>query len=229
MAKKTTKKITGAKPQAEQKNVGATNTGRTHNRHSAVREFFAKILLILIQPDRFFKKIVVDGNLNEAMVKAAMFGLIGGVATLTLALVAGQTLAFWAFFTKLVIFPLVAVIILFVFAGLMMLFSEISGGSRDWELAVKGISSIFFMYPVILVINSLAFSCWSLWAISMVVDGYILFLLYNIAIYCMGADKRKVTFIIAGVAALLFLLYFSGFDGTAWLAIKNPAAAARCF
>ena len=220
MAKKTTK--TKPTPQA-------TKTASAKDARNKVKEFFAKIFLILIQPDRFFKKIVVDGNLNESMVKAALFGLLGGVAVLTLALVAGQTVAFWGFFTKLVIFPLIAVIVLFVFAGLMMLFSEIAGGTRDWELAVKGISSIFFMYPVILVINSLAFSCWSLWMISMIVDGYILFLLYNIAIHCMHADKKKVTIIIAAAAALLLLLYFSGFDGTAWLALKNPSAAAGCF
>ena len=185
------------------------------------------VWMILAKPERYFKKIVVDGSLEESMIKAFIYGLIGGVSILIINLVFGGSVSFIGVFAKLVIYPVVAVGVLFVFAGLMMMFSEIAGGSRDWELAVKGVSSIFFMYPVVLILDSLAFNCFSLWIISLVVDGYILFLFYNMTHHCMGGKKRVVLSIVAILAVVLVTMYASE-HGLAWLSMKNFSAAAMC-
>jgi len=186
-----------------------------------------RIYMILTRPERFFKKIVVDGSLEESMVKAFLFGLFGGAALLVIGLIGAGTVGFWDVVIKLALYPPIAVGVLFVFAGLMMLFSEVAGGTRDWEIAVKGVSSLFFMYPAILVLDALAFSCWSLWIINMVVDGYLLFLIYNVARHCMNAKKKRVLVVIAGAAAALIMLYGSNYRFM-WLSLKNPTAAMAC-
>jgi hypothetical protein len=186
-----------------------------------------RVRMILTRPERFFKKIVLDGSLEESMIKAFLFGLAGGAAVLVLNLIGGAAVNFSAVFVKLVAYPVVAVGVLFVFAGLMMLFSEVTGGHREWEIAVKGTSSIFFMYPVILVLDALAFNCASLWVINILVDGYILFLLYNIAYHCMGGKKWAVLTCIGVAAAFLIMIYVSDYN-TTWLRLKNNAAAETC-
>jgi hypothetical protein len=109
----------------------------------------------------------------------------------------------------------------------MMMISEITGGTRDWEIAVKGTSSIFFMYPIILILDAVAWGCTSLWIVNVLVDGYILFLLYNIAYHCMGGKKWAVLAVI--MLSAVFLLFVYGSDHRiAWLALKNPAAAITC-
>ncbi|MDR3208401.1 MAG: hypothetical protein LBT45_00970 [Rickettsiales bacterium] len=186
-----------------------------------------RVWMILTRPERFFKKIVVDGSLEESMIKCFLFGLLGGVAVLAINLISGATVTFGGVFVKVVAYPLIAVGVLFVFAGLMMMFAEITGGNRDWELAVKGTSSIFFMYPVILILDALAFNCTSLWAINLLVDGYVLFLLYNIAKHCMKGKKWAVLSVIALAAIFLIMIYNSEYK-IRWLAMKNPAAAVAC-
>jgi hypothetical protein len=186
-----------------------------------------RVWLILTKPERFFKKIVLDGSLEESMIRAALFGMLGGLAMLAIGLAGGGTLTFGTAFVKLVGYPIVAVAVLFVFSGLLMMFSEITGGNREWEVAVKGTASIFFLYPVILIMDALAFNCASLWIINIIVDGYVLFLLYNIALHCMNGKKWAVLAIIGLAAVMLLMIYGSDYR-IGWLALKNPAAAVSC-
>ena len=127
---------------------------------------------LLINPKRYFTKIVADGNMEEAMLKAFIYGLVGGCLVLLLRLIGGATITIGAVFTAIIIVPVLAVALLFVMGGLLMLVSEITGGERDWEIAVKGLASVFFIYPVVLVLNSLAFNCVSIWIISLLVTDY---------------------------------------------------------
>jgi peptidoglycan/LPS O-acetylase OafA/YrhL len=194
---------------------------------STLKKLPHKVLMILTKPERFFKKIVADGNFEEAMIKAFLFGLIGGVAILAINLIGGNTVTFTTVFVKLVMYPMIAVGVLFMFAGLMMMFAEITGGNRDWEIAIKGIASIFFMYPLILILDSLAFNCMSLWIINILVDGYVTFLLYNIALHCMKGKKGAVLSIIAVAIVFLIMIYMSNYN-IGWLALKNPSIAIEC-
>ena len=86
---------------------------------------------LLINPKRYFTKIVADGNMEESMLKAFIYGLLGGCLVLLLKLLGGATITIGAVFTALIIVPVLAVALLFVFGGLMMLVSEITGGERD--------------------------------------------------------------------------------------------------
>ncbi|MDR0967427.1 MAG: hypothetical protein LBL75_01175 [Rickettsiales bacterium] len=185
------------------------------------------ILNILVNPKQFFSRIVADGNTEESMLKAFIYGLIGGMAVLFINLVGGAAITFSSVFSHLIITPFLAVGLLFVMSGLLMLVSEITGGERDWEIAVKGLASVFFIYPVMLIINALAFNCTSLWIISILVDGYFIFLLYNIAVYCMRGNKIRVGLVIAAFIIFMITIYISDYR-YGWLMIKNASAAIQC-
>lgn len=182
---------------------------------------------ILTEPKRFFSKIVADGNLEESMLKAFLYGFLGGALVLGIRLIGGATVTFASVFSELVIVPVLAVAILFVLGGLLMLVSEITGGERDWEIAVKGLASVFFIYPVILVLNNLAFNCTSLWIVSIIVDAYVLFLLYNIAVYCMRGKKSSVLIVTAVFAIFMITVYATDYR-MGWFMIKNTGAALAC-
>ena len=192
-----------------------------------LKNAFKHIRNLIVNPKRYFTKIVADGNMEESMMKAFLYGLLGGCLVLLIRLLGGATITIGAIFTAIVIVPVLAVALLFVMGGLMMLVSEITGGERDWEIAIKGLASIFFIYPVILVLNALAFNCTSIWVISMLVDMYILFLFYNISLYCMRGKRGNVLLII-GVLALFMVTVYATDYRIGWFMLKNTSATLAC-
>ena len=192
-----------------------------------IKKAIKHIRNVIVNPKRFFTKIVADGNMEESMLKAFLYGLLGGCLVLLIRLMGGATITLGAIFTAIIIVPVLAVALLFVMGGLMMLVSEITGGERDWEIAIKGLASIFFIYPVILVLNALAFNCVSIWVISLLVDIYILFLFYNISLYCMRGKKANVILVI-GILALFMLTVYATDYRIGWFMLKNTGATLAC-
>lgn len=188
---------------------------------------FKRIRNLIVNPKRYFTKIVADGNMEESMLKAFLYGLLGGCLVLLIRLFGGATITLGAVFTAAVIVPVLAVAMLFVMGGLMMLVSEITGGERDWEIAIKGLASIFFIYPVILVLNALAFNCTSIWIISLLVDMYVLFLFYNISLYCMRG-KRGNVIVVIGILALFMVTVYATDYRIGWFMLKNTSATLAC-
>ena len=192
-----------------------------------IKNGLKKIRDLIINPKRYFTKIVADGNMEEAMLKAFIYGLLGGCLVLLLRLIGGATITIGSVFTALIIVPVLAVALLFVLGGSMMLVSEITGGERDWEIAIKGLASVFFVYPVVLVLNALAFNCISMWIISLIVDAYVLFLFYNIALYCMRGKRSNVLIVIAIFALFLITVYATDYR-IGWFMLKNTSATLSC-
>ena len=192
-----------------------------------IKKWYKSIKDVVVNPRRFFSKIVADGDIEESMLKAFIYGLLGGLLVLGIRLIGGATVTISSVFTAIVIVPVIAVGLLFVGGGLMMLVSEITGGERDWEIAIKGLASIFFIYPVILVLNALAFNCTSMWIISIIGDAYILFLFYNIALYCMRG-RRGAVMVIIGIFALFMLTVYLTNYHIGWFLLKNTGAALSC-
>ena len=193
------------------------------------RRWLSKFSDIFFRPKYFFSRIVADGKMEDAILKAFLWGLIGGILVFIINLVRDGFYVFNVFslLKAIVIYPVLAVILLFIFAGLMMLVSEITGGERDWEVAVKGIASIFFIYPLALILNALAFDCTSIWVISLLTDLYMAFLLYNIAVYCLHGKKVSVLFVVIVGLILLSCMYMSDYRNV-WLSIKNVSVISSC-
>ena len=188
---------------------------------------FKHIRNLIVNPKRYFTKIVADGNMEEAMLKAFLYGLLGGCLVLLIRLLGGATITIGAIFTAIIIVPVLAVALLFVMGGRMMLVSEITGGERDWEIAIKGLASVFFIYPVILVLNAMAFNCTSIWVISMLVDIYVLFLFYNISLYCMRGKRGNVLLVIGVLALFMLTVYVTDYR-IGWFMLKNTSATLAC-
>lgn len=195
--------------------------------HYKTRKVFTNIRDAVLNPKSFFKKIVADGDLEESMLRAFIYGLIGGVLVLAFRLIGGATITIGSVFSALIIVPVLAVALLFVMGGLLMLISEITGGERDWEIAIKGLASVFFMYPVILILNSCAFNCWSMWIISIFVDAWVLYMLYCIAVYCMRGARTNVMIVIGILAIFIITVYISDYR-IGWFMLKNIGATLSC-
>ena len=193
------------------------------------RNWLSKFSDIFFRPKYFFSRIVADGKMEDAIIKAFLWGFVGGILVLVINLVRGGLDAFsiFSFFKAIVIYPVLAVMLLFICAGLMMLVSEITGGERDWEIAVKGIASIFFVYPLALILNTLAFDCASVWFVSILIDLYMAFLLYNIAVYCMHGNRVSVLFVVAVSLVLLCCVYMSDYRNV-WFLVKNINSGSIC-
>ena len=192
-----------------------------------IKNWFRGIKDVIVNPRRFFSKIVADGDIEESMLKAFIYGLLGGLAVLAINLIGGATITINSVFTAVVIVPVIAVALLFVGGGLLMLVSEMTGGERDWEIAIKGLASIFFIYPVILVLNAVAFNCLSMWIISIIGDLYVLFLFYNIALYCMRG-RRAAVIVVVGIFAIFMLTVYLTNYRIGWFLLKNTSAALSC-
>ena len=192
-----------------------------------IKNWFRGIKDVVVNPRRFFSKIVADGDIEESMLKAFIYGLLGGLAVLAIKLIGGATITINSVFTAIVIVPVIAVALLFVGGGLLMLVSEMTGGERDWEIAIKGLASIFFIYPVILVLNAVAFNCLSMWVISIIGDLYVLFLFYNIALYCMRG-RRAAVIVVVGIFAIFMLTVYLTNYRIGWFLLKNTSAALSC-
>ena len=195
--------------------------------HYKTKKLFTGIRDAIINPKRFFKKIVADGNLEDSMFQAFIYGLIGGVLVLLLRLIGGATITLGTVFTEVVIVPVFAVAVLFVMGGLLMLISELTGGERDWEIAIKGLASVFFLYPVILVLNSLAFNCWSMWTISLLVDAWILYMVYCLSVYCMHGNRLNVLLVIGILAVFMATVYVTDYRIGLFM-LKNAGATLSC-
>jgi len=193
------------------------------------RNWFSRLTDVFFRPKYFFTRIVADGKMEDAILKAFLWGLVGGVLVFVINLIRGgfDAVSVFSLFKSIIIYPVLAVMLLFIFAGLMMLVSEITGGERDWEIAVKGIASIFFVYPLALILNALAFDCVSIWFVSLLTDLYMAFLLYNIAVYCMHGKRVSVLFVVAVCMILLCCVYMSDYK-TVWFMVKNINAGSIC-
>lgn len=195
--------------------------------HYKTKRLLTNIRDAVINPRSFFKKIVADGDLEESMLRAFIYGLIGGGLVLFFRLISGATITIGSVFSALVIVPVLAVALLFVMGGLLMLISEITGGERDWEIAIKGLASVFFMYPVILIMNALAFNCWSMWVISLLGDIWVLYLVYCLATYCMRGVRSNVILVIGILAIFMLTVYVSDYR-IGWFMLKNASATLAC-
>lgn len=195
--------------------------------HYKTRKLFTNVRDAILNPKNFFKKIVADGDIEESMLMAFIYGLIGGGLVLLFRLIGGATITIGTVFSQLIIVPVLAVALLFIMGGLLMLISEITGGERDWEIAIKSLASVFFVYPVILVLNSCAWNCWSMWVISLFIDAWILYILYCIAVYSMRGLKFNVMLVIGILAVFILTVYITDYR-ISWFMLKNAGATLAC-
>ncbi|MBQ7409021.1 MAG: hypothetical protein IJV03_00485, partial [Alphaproteobacteria bacterium] len=62
------------------------------------RNWFAKLTDIFFRPKYFFTRIVADGKMEDAILKALLWGLVGGLTVLIIGLVRGESFTIFSLF-----------------------------------------------------------------------------------------------------------------------------------
>ena len=62
------------------------------------RNWLAKLTDIFFKPKYFFSRIVADGKMEDAILKAFLWGLVGGIVVLILNLVRGDAFTIFSLF-----------------------------------------------------------------------------------------------------------------------------------
>ena len=78
------------------------------------RNWLVRLGDIFFRPKYFFTKIVADGKMEDAMLRAFMWGLVGGIVVLIVNLLRGNPFSVFSLFKAFIVFPVLAVIVLFI-------------------------------------------------------------------------------------------------------------------
>ncbi len=122
--------------------------------------------------------------------------------------------------------PIYAILITFALAGVMLFFSHLAKGEMNFETSMKAVASCIFMYPLSYVAYQIAFSYWILFFFSLVIDLYIVFLIYTATTYCLKGDKGISKIIFGIFAAFIVMLHFSK-SGAVYITTKNTSVAVK--
>ncbi|MBN2779487.1 MAG: hypothetical protein JXQ74_00260 [Alphaproteobacteria bacterium] len=172
---------------------------------------------LLLRPRQLFESIKVNNDFDEPIIKAAVYGFLGALVSTVLGLLGGQGLAS---LTKLISVPMVAVLMTFGLAGILLLISYIANGRMDFEASVKAVSSKIFIYPLAIVLAAVSLTYPLLVFTTVLIDVFVLYLAYSMVVYCLNADLKRARVLFAVLAVLMVLFYFTGYS-TAWFMTRN--------
>ncbi len=181
-------------------------------------KFLTDAFYTLLHPVKYFTSITADGNYENAIVKVLMYGLLtAGIKILFN--IANITLL--GTISALILMPVYAMLITFALAGVMLFFSYLSKGEMNFETSLKAVASCIFMYPLSYVAYHIAFSYWILFLFSLLIDLYIVFLIYVATTYCLKGEKGISNVIFSIFALFIIAIHFSN-SGAMYISNKNP-------
>ena len=186
-----------------------------------IEKFLTDALYMLLHPVKYFTSIKSDGNYENAIVKVLMYGLItAGIKILFN--IASITLV--GAISSIILMPIYALFITFGLAGIMLFFSYLAKGEMNFETSLKAVASCIFMYPVSFVAYQLAFGYWLLFIFSLILDLYVVFLIYTATTYCLKGEGTLSKVIFGIFATFVIVIHFSR-SGTLYISNKNPRVA----
>ncbi len=168
----------------------------------------------LVNPKEYFSQLKVSGGLGEPIIKALIYGVVGGVLAMLWALlhlpsVGGMFMgggAIGILFSTII----GAVIGLFIGGLIMMLLSLICGGSAEYEASVRVTSSLMVLLPVSMLLNVFGFlGFWISALIGLAVNLYGLYLLYlALTLTLKGKDQsaKVIGYVLGGILVLSLLM-----------------------
>ena len=181
-------------------------------------KFFSDAIYMLCNPVKYFTEIKADGNYETAIIKVLMYGLLtAGIKILFN--IANITLI--GTISALILMPIYAIFIVFGLAGIMLFFSYLAKGEMNFETSMKAVASCIFMYPLAYVAYHVAFSYYILFFFSLMIDLYIVFLIYTATTYCLKGEKGIANVIFSIFTLFIIAIHFSN-SGAMYVATKNP-------
>lgn len=168
----------------------------------------------LVNPKEHFSQLKVSGGLGEPIIKALIYGVVGGILAMLWALlhlsgVGGMFMGGGAIGT--LFFTIIgAVIGLFIGGLIIMLLSLICGGNSDYEANVRVTSSLMVLLPVSMLLNIFGFlGFWISALIGLAVNLYGLYLLYlALTLTLKGKDQsaKVIGYVLGGLLVLSLLM-----------------------
>lgn len=216
--KKVTAKKTVKKAPAKKVEVKSKSTSSRLGIIAAFKRVVADAALLLRSPKSYFESIKEDGNFQESVMKAFVYGFVGGVLKVVFSL---SSITFIDALGALIATPLVAVILSFCLAGFLLMFSYLCKGKMSFEIAYKAVASKMFLYPVALVVYAFSFNYYLLWLASLILDLYVIYLVYNAVLFCLkGAKSVSKRMFLIFVSVIVYSYVFTSFVNF-WIISKN--------
>ena len=183
-----------------------------------LEKFLTDAIYMLLHPVKYFTSIKSDGNYENAIVKVLMYGLLTAGIKILFNL---TSITLVGTISALILMPIYAILFTFALAGVMLFFSYLAKGEMNFETAMKAVASCIFMYPLAYVAYQIAFSFWFLFFFSLVIDLYIVFLIYTATTYCLKGEQGISKVVFSIFAIFTIMIHFSN-SGAVYIATKNP-------
>lgn len=170
----------------------------------------------LLNPKSYFSRMKTSGGMTEPIIKAIIYGAIGGVilflwSILRLSPIAGGLLGGGFGITVLITYIIGAVIGLFIGAVILMVVSSICKGSTDFEANVRVTAALMVMIPI----NALLaftghFSLYLGLLISLAVSIYSVWLFYNAVVEALKSKPETARIVMYIFIALIVIFTLAG-------------------
>jgi hypothetical protein len=183
-----------------------------------VGKFLTDAVNIILNPVKYFASVRSDGKYEDMIVKVLIYGLIAAGMKILFNI---GSIRFLDALASIVLMSVYGVVITFGLGGVMMFFSYLTKGEMNFEMAAKSVASCIFMYPLAWAAYHLAFTYWILFFFSLMIDLYIVFLIYTATTYCLKGEHGISRIIFGIFAAFIVILHFSS-AGAFYVASKNP-------
>jgi hypothetical protein len=170
----------------------------------------------LLNPKSYFSTMKTSGGMTEPLIKAVIYGAIGGAILFLWSLLRISPMAGGLFGGGIGIMILIwyiigAIISLFIGAVILLVISSICKGSTDFEANVRVVAALMVMMPI----NALLaftghFSFYFGVLISLVVGVYSIWLLYNALIESLKTKPETTKIVMYILIALLVIVTLVG-------------------
>jgi hypothetical protein len=168
----------------------------------------------LLKPKEYFAGMPVTGGLTEPLIKALLYGAAAGILYFIWGLLNLGTVGLFGGavgFLALIWTIIGSVVGLFIGAVIVLVLSAIAKGSTDFETCVRVSASIMVLLPVIAFLSIISGLSLKLsLIISLLVNLYGLFLLYNALIGSLKANQKTSQIVVIVLAAIMALFMLAG-------------------
>ena len=171
---------------------------------------------ILLNPKEAFPSLPLKGGFGEPVLKAAIYGTIGGLFSLLWTMMGlsplGGTL--WSEFSapSTIIYSILgAVFAVFIGGGLLLIFSAICKGNTDYEANIRVAAALMVTYPINSFMAFLYGINTSLGSVvGLAITFYSIYLIYLAGTLALKGKESSVKIVAIGLIAFSLFTFYAG-------------------
>ncbi len=170
----------------------------------------------LLNPKSYFSSMKTSGGITEPLIKAVIYGAIGGAILFIWSILRLSPLGTGIFgggfgITILISYIIGAVVGLFIGAVILMVISSVCKGSTDFETNVRVTAALMVMVPINAILAFTGhFNFYFGSIISLAVSIYGIWLLHNALIESLKAKPETTKIVIYILIALIVIISLTG-------------------